>query len=76
MSNLQSDNVVKTIEMYRKRLSYLQEQILKFVTAGLAEVEKGTYDERETFAKMSEFQDEINYIAECINILEHLKKEG
>lgn len=70
-----TNNVVKTIEMYKRRLSYLHQKITELVDVGLQEVENGTYDEEDTFAKMSDFQDEINYIAECIDILEHLKKE-
>ena len=71
-----NNNIVMTIEMYKRRLSYLHQEITKLVDVGLAEVESGVYDEEATFSKMSEFQDEINYIAECIDILEHLKKEG
>lgn len=71
-----NSNIVMTIEMYRRRLSYLHQEITKLVEVGLSEVENGVYDEEATFAKMSEFQDEVNYIAECIDILEHLKKEG
>lgn len=68
-------NIVMIIQMYKKRLYYLHQEITKLVDAGLSEVESGTYNEESTFARMSEFQDEINYIAECINILEYLKKE-
>lgn len=71
-----NNNIVQTIEMYKRRLVYLHQEITKLVGIGLEEVDSGDYDEEATFAKMSEFQDEINYIAECIDILEHLKKEG
>ena len=69
------NNLVQTIEMYKKRLVYLHQEITKVVSTGLEEVNSGVYDEEATFAKMYEFQDEITYIAECIDILEHLKKE-
>lgn len=71
-----NNNIVQTIEMYKKRLVYLHQEITSLVGTGLEEVDSGIYNEEATFAKMSEFQDEINYIAECIDILEHLKKEG
>lgn len=70
------NNVIATIEMYKRRLNYLHREITKLVETGVGEVEDGIYDEEATFAKMLEFQDEINYIAECIEILEHLKREG
>jgi len=76
MSNLRNDNAVKTLEMYRKRLIYLQKQIVSEAARELDKIQKGYYYEEAAFFRLNEFKDELDYIEECIDILEHLKKEG